>query len=222
MQIVPNGGFAGRIAQPNKEQPHDWYVWHFTKLENLPGILDVGEILSDDLVPGHASITNRDIRDRRKTKLVTQATYANAPAVSSHVPWYLNSRSPTHYATSNHRDEIVFLGLNLGDLINSNLHWCASDGNAAVGTTDFTDIVANLGTFIDFDLMVNKWWKATTEDPDRKTRRAAEILVYERVPLDLVTVAACRLPFTTQGVQQMLAPFNYTQIQALTVPELFY
>jgi hypothetical protein len=222
LHIVPNGGFAGRIGLPAKDNPHDWYVWHFTKIDNLPGIFDTGEMLSDDLVQAHASITNREIRDRRKSRLVTHATYAATPAVSAHVPWYFNSRSPTHYATSGHRDEIVFLGMNLGDLIASNIPWCASDGNAAVGTTDFTNIAANLGDFIDFDVMSSKWWNATNDDPDRHTRRAAEILVYERVPLRLVTVAACRLPTTTQEVQRFIGQYAHPHIQTLTLPELFY
>lgn len=220
--VVPYGGFAGRSRIPTKNSHEDWYVWHFTEIENIASILAAGELLSDDRVGAHSSITNRDIRDRRQRRLLRNAPYAENPAVSDHVPWYFNSKSPTHFTKQGFRDDIVFLGMNVGDLIASGVPWSASDGNAAVGTTEFTHDASGLGDFIDFDLMYGKWWNNISTDLDRQTRRAAEILVYQRVSLSLVSVVACRLPSTTNAIGSMFAGYTYPHMQLLTLPALFY
>ena len=222
MHIFSNSGFAGHKALPIISDPADWYVWHFTPISNLEGILEAGELKCDDEVGDHKSVTDRGVRDRRKTVPIQIATYAESPMVSSHVPWYFASKSPTLFRTQQHQDEVVFLGMRLRRLNQSGRAWCASDGNAAVGTTAFSQSLESLGTFIDFPLMQQRMWNNTGADPDRMTRRAAETLVYGSVPMELVTIAACRLETSTAAVAQIVSRSRYAHVQSLTLPDLFY
>ena len=36
----PNSGFTARGERPSRQNPHDWMVWHFTHIDNLPSIAD--------------------------------------------------------------------------------------------------------------------------------------------------------------------------------------
>lgn len=96
---------------------------------------------------------------------------------SDHVPFYIAARSPMLYVVckghsgySGGAGPLVHLGVALGDIIDADLTWCASDGNAAASYTKFSRQVDTLGTFVDFDLLCQRQWHNTDDDP---TARAA-------------------------------------------------
>ncbi len=97
-----------------------------------------------------------------------------------------------HENYSGGSNDLVFLGARLGDVTSSGVTWCASNANAAAATTQFTTDITALGTFVDFTVLRQRDWYKTTEDPDRMSRRAAEVLVLGEVPLTLVTIVATR------------------------------
>lgn len=222
MRLYPVSGFAGRSTLPTRENPRDWYVWHFTPIENLPAILDTGALVSESEVGDHTSITDRGVRDRRQRVRIDSAPYAYRPPVADHVPWYFTTKTVTHLRTRSHRDEIVFLGMNLGTLMDSGLPWIASNGNAAVGTTEFSHEAEAVSDFIDFDLMKQRMWNDTADDPDRMSRRCAEVLVYREVPLELIEIVAVNLPATAEIVDSILGGSRYPDLRAVIEPELFY
>jgi hypothetical protein len=121
-------------------------------------------------------------------------------SVHDHVPFYIAAKSPMLYVVTQSGVEsyrakstdLVFLGAVLGDLIDAGLTWCVSDGNAASAYTQFTRDVDNLSGFVDFDLLCQRAWNNTREDPYRQGRRAAECLVLGEVPLELIRVVVTR------------------------------
>ncbi|WP_082455900.1 MULTISPECIES: DUF4433 domain-containing protein [unclassified Plantibacter] len=192
MKHFPQSGFFGLDEGPTRSNPEDWYVWHFTRVENLASIASEGSVLSDESKTQHLSVANADVKERRRTRLVTAPGYPEGRTVSSHVPWYFATKSPMLYVvqknSSDNGDGLIFLGMRIGDLVESGLSWCASDANAAAALTQFSTDLGTLGDFVDFGLLCQQMWNNTPDDPDRKSRRAAEVLVYDRVPLELVTV----------------------------------
>ena len=59
-------------------------------------------------------------------------------------------------------------------------------GHADIGYTDFFGDLKDLNK-IDWDLMREKYWNDTDDDPDRKRRRQAEFLVHKFFPWELVS-----------------------------------
>jgi hypothetical protein len=145
------------------------------------------------------SVANPNVKERRTWPVEPDPAYPQS-AVHDHVPFYLTAKSPMLYVVTQNGEEtyraksadLVFLGVALGDVIDSGATWCMSDGNAASAYTQFSRDVDTLGDFVDFDLLCRKMWNNTADDSNRQGRRAAELLVLKEVPLQLVSVVLTR------------------------------
>jgi hypothetical protein len=89
-------------------------------------------------------------------------------------------------------ESLIFLGLPVGRIVDSGFVWCVSDANAATDFVEFTREVDQIGEFVDFDLLCQKWWNKTPDDQHRPSRRAAELLVLDRLPISMVTHVAAK------------------------------
>jgi hypothetical protein len=224
LQIWKDGGFVAE-GTPTAANPRDWYAWHFTRLEYLPEIIAAGELRCDDDVPERVgSLANAGIKEARKLRDVAAEGYPLGRSVSSHVPFYIAARSPMlkhaeYNSTTAVLDGLVFFGVKIGDIIDAGLDWAASDGNARTAFTRFASDIDTLGTFVDFELLTQKWWKNIPEDMDRKRRRQAEILVHERVPLGVVSVVVARTDATVKQAEKELnaAGFDHITYKATNV-----
>lgn len=187
-------------ARPSKDDPRAWYVWLFTHRSNLPKIASVGGLDPDSSARPEALVTDASIKGRRSKIIVKPRDEPDYPqaTVADHVPWYFAPRSPTLLRVVDGWDlpykeghlPLVLLGIKLGDLAASGLRWCYSDRNAATDLVRFgTDLTA-LPEFVDFELLTVRDWRNTEDDTDRVSRRAAEVLIYARVPIQLVTAVA--------------------------------
>lgn len=219
MRIIPDGGFVAHNGGPTRDAPRDWMVWHFTRLDYLAEIVADGRLVCDDHVtPRQGSVANADVKARRRVMTVEADDYPAGRSVSSHVPWYIAAKSPMLYVVSRNSsrdvlDGLVFMGMRLGDLEASGLEWAASNANAAMALAEFTTDLDTLGEFVDFDLLSAREWYKTPEDPDRMSRRAAEILVYDHVPLELVSVVVARNEGTVADARQTFEDAGYTHIK---------
>lgn len=85
----------------------------------------------------------------------------------------------------------MFLGVKVR-VVTSHLEWCATNGSAAMPQlTGFMKDAHAIGTHADLDVLGLQYWQDPTgEDTDRRRRRHAELLVYDRVPLEFVTHVA--------------------------------
>lgn len=116
---------------------------------------------------------------------------------------------------------LIFLGVVLGDIIDSGLTWCASDSNAATKYAAFSRDVATLGSFVDFDLLQQRDWYNTAEDADRKSRRAAEVLVLKEVPLALISVVVAKSDHVLTQARRIMRGSSDTR-QYRVATELYY
>lgn len=197
---IPNSGFTAGSGAPSRDDAQHWYVWHFTHRGNLPAIVGAGALLAPSSVSPPMNVADLQVKARRDLVAVSpDAGYPPGKHVRDHVPWYVAAKSPMLFAVCRgHRDysggadPLIFLGMRLRDLIASGRTWCASNMNAASFDVEFTRDVSTLGSFLDFDLLCAKMWKRTDDDPQRPTRRAAEVLVLGSVPLEIVTAVAAR------------------------------
>lgn len=176
----------------------DRWIYHFTHLDNLPGILAAGELRCD--VSAREGMTRTevgaaDIKEARRRRTIPIPPGGH---VGDYVPFYFAPRSPMMYRIAcEHRDRVadrypggdtplVYLVTTVGAVDRDGLAWVASDGNAATATTEFTSDLGELAGMVDWPLMSAERWNSTPDDPDRQRRRQAEFLVHASLPLTLV------------------------------------
>jgi hypothetical protein len=197
-------------------------------VNNLPSIVTAGRLLPDSAVTPPTNVAYDEVKERRRHKVVDPDTGYPASMVSEHVPFYIAARSPMLYVV--HRGHagysdgvapLVHLGVFLGDAIDANLTWCASDGNAGAGWTKFSRNIDQLGTFVDFDLLCQYRWNNTDEDNNRQSRRAAEILVHQHVPLELISWVCCCNEKTMTRAKTLLDSVGGVR-NYIVKPEMFY
>jgi hypothetical protein len=194
-------------------------VWHFTRIDYLAEIVGDGQLVCDEQVSTRVgSVASADVKARRRMMIVNAPDYPPGRTVSSHVPWYIAAKSPMLYVVTRNQprdvvDGLVFLGMRLGDLEASGLEWAASDSNAATALAEFSTDLDTLGEFVDFDLLSAQMWSNTHDDPDRMSRRAAEILVHGQVPLDLVSVVVAKNEQTLDTARQTFEDSGYDDIK---------
>ncbi len=214
MNYVRQSGFAALGAGlPRKTAPQDWLVWHFTHSANLPSVIQAGHLYSSTKQDPVVNVANHDVKARRKLIQVRpDPSYPEHKSVADHVPFYLAAKSPMLYAvTKGHQDynggchALVFLGLPIGSIVDSGLTWCVSDANAANTLVRFSRNLARLGSFVDFDLLCEQMWNGTPDDPNRPSRRAAELLVLDQLPIQMITHVVTR---TDETLDQARSAFE--------------
>lgn len=186
------------MASVDADPPADHWLYHFTHVDNLPSIYRA-ESLRCDVTARRGllgvEVGATDIKERRRQRVVPIAPGGH---VGDYVPFYFAPRSPMLFRIAcDRRDSIqgryqggdrplIYLVTKVGDVVDAELEWVATDGNAVTATTEFTSDLRALETLVDWPLMGAELWRNTEEDPDRQRRRLAEFLVHRRVPLSVI------------------------------------
>lgn len=173
----------------------DRWIVHFTHVSNLSTIANTGRLACD--TTARAGLLQMEVGDpaikeaRRRRKVPV----GPGGSIGEYVPFYFAPRSPMMYRIAcDHRDGVpgryaggdrplVYLAATIGAVVDAGLGWAATDGNAANATTAFTAELGELGSMVDWPLMVAARWNNTEGDPDRQRRRMAEFLVHGEVPI---------------------------------------
>lgn len=173
-------------------------VGHFTHIDHLPTIAVHG-LMSDTRAQADGLLTteagNTSIKARRRERPVSAGA---GGVVSDYVPFYFTSRSPMLYSI--HRGnvptftgdeyDLVYLLTTVETLIERGLRPVFTDRNAALTFCKHSDLLPDLDTLVDWDVMEATMWRNTPDDPDRMERRMAECLVHDQVPWDAFTKIA--------------------------------
>jgi hypothetical protein len=166
-------------------------IYHITHLDNLAGIVTQSALLADTAIRQQAlsprSIAYGHIKTRRGR---TAVPLPPGGCVSDYVPFYFCPRSPMLYAIRGGQVEgypggqaqVLHLVAD-AEAIEAAGHACLhTDGNAASQPLRFHAGTANLATALAWDVINSTSWGNTLEDNDRKRRKQAEFLVWQRVP----------------------------------------
>ena len=229
LHYLRESGFMARGPHgPTREGPRDWLAWHFTHIDNLPAIAAAGRLVCSAAVQPKVDVANPGVKSLRAARAVGPDEDYPKSVVNDHVPFYIAAKSPMLYAvTRGHEnyqggsDPIVFLGVVLGDVIDAGLTWCVSDSNAAGSLVDFSRDESGLSDFVDFDLLGARYWKNTADDPDRRSRRAAELLIHGMVPCELITVIVTKTDEAMRRTQACLKDVGGSR-DYYVVPEMYY
>lgn len=175
----------------------DRWLYHFTHLDNLPGIVAKG-LVADGFDPGMVvECADPGIKQRRRDLPVSAGP---GGVVAHYVPFYFAPRSPMLYrihrgGVQNYRhgqDELIYLVTRVSRIEALGLAWVATDRNAAVEPARFVEAAYRLADHVDWEVMAAQKWADTPDDGSRKQRRMAEFLVHRHVPWNALThVATC-------------------------------
>ncbi|HOE10747.1 MAG TPA: DUF4433 domain-containing protein [bacterium] len=168
-------------------------IYHITHIGNLQSICSTGGIFNDLRIKTHGvnlnSIAHEHIRQSRAIRPVPIAPYGT---LGDYVPFYFAPRSPMLYAVycgkvkgfCGTQKDILYLVSSVEQVITHNLPFLFTDGHAAMDITQFFNSPGDFSR-IDWNMMKERYWHDTDQDPDRTRRRQAEFLVRDFMPWDL-------------------------------------
>ena len=227
---LKESGFVARgDTGPRQDAPQNWVVWHFTHKDNLQEIVEDGALLPSTIKTPRVNVANTGIKGRRATIRVQPDDGYPVSTVAEHVPFYIAAKSPMLFSVSRGHaeyqggtDDLVFLGAVLGDIAASGLTWCVSNGNAAVTFTEFNRQLPTLGSFVDFPILKERYWKKNTpDDMNRASRRAAELLVLGQLPLSLISIVAAKTDTVLTRAQAQMSAVGGVR-ECHVFPELYF
>lgn len=175
--------------------PKPTYIFRIMHIKNLPEILKDGYIYCcnqlNKMGKLYESIAHESIMNRRASTIVPCGPQGN---LLDYVAFYFGPRSPMLYSIYNgnvegcsgNQEDLIYVVSTAQRIEEAGKGFVFSDGH---GIVVFTRFFENFSDFdkIDWNLMNAKYWYDTDADPDRKRRRQAEFLIYQKFPWDLVT-----------------------------------
>ncbi len=165
-------------------------IYHFTDLDNLASIIGNNKIACKN-TPGLAAVSAAEdsVQQKRARKIVPVCQNGS---LHDYVPFYFAPRSPMLYSLhkgnvetyTKPQSNLIYLVSAVETVLKFQLPYAFSNRNATTITADFfDDFQTNIGA-VDWNLMKAEFWHNTEDDTDRKSRRAAEFLVFKEVPWD--------------------------------------
>lgn len=133
-------------------------------------------------------VGNQSIKANRRRRAVPAGPEG---FVADYVPFYFATRSPMMFVIERGGvptytegcDNIVYLVTTIERLLEyPPLPLVFTDRNAVLDYARFTTDADELDELVDWDLMKQRIWRDTADEPDRKERRMAECLVHSMVP----------------------------------------
>ena len=208
--------------------PIDRFVWHFTHIDNLRQILVDGVLYCDSRVGGRlrSEVGDRAIKaDRRRYRVTCEP--GGCPA--DYVPFYFAPRSPMLYRIARGGVEqyqdgqtpLVYLVSKIRDVQQAGLPWVFSNGNCGSPTTDYFNDLGLLDAKVDWNLQEALMWNDTADEPNRATRRAAEFLVHDRLPLPVIRWMGVRTSAMASAVTDLLGDAGSSQ-RVLVRPRWYF
>ncbi len=163
--------------------PEEIWFFRITHLQNMPHILQHG------LCPIVSGVTDPNFVPIGDVTLIAARKELEVPippggVFSEYVPFYLGSRGPMLYQIWKGYDgvsqviqsNIVYIAVSLASIQDQNLPFVFTDGHARAKVTRFYNDPADFA-HLDWEAIRTNSWANTEDDPDRKRRKQAELLV---------------------------------------------
>lgn len=205
--------------------PQPTPLFHITSIANLERILRAGALLAKSTLVRenveHCDIAYADLQDRRSRTIIPSGSGRN---LHDYVPFYFAPRSPMLDAIrrglvsgcNEPQENILHLVVNAETIAAANVPFVFTNGHAIMQPLEVFDSLQDIDK-VDWDIILEtptmggyaKYWQDKHDNPhrpkwaDRKRRRQAEFLVYQRLSWHLI-----------QGIGTM------TQGQAVEVEEI--
>jgi hypothetical protein len=187
-------------------------IYHFTHRDNLASILAAGGILCDRLCQ-RGGLTCREIAysNLKQKRMATTVEVPPYGTLGDYVPFYFGVKSPMLFTYKNgnvtgrreNQTELIYLATTAEAIAAARLPFAFTDGHPIKEPKAFYNDLSRLCQ-VDLSLMEQRDWYDTNADPDRKRRRQAEFLIYQRFIWDHVQVIGVRTEAMATWVQQVI------------------
>jgi len=210
--------------------PSRGLLFHFTHIENLASVASSG-LRCDSAVTSSGTtfveVGNRDIKDRRRSRAVPIPPHG---VVADYVPFYFAARSPMLYAIhmgsvptyAGRQDEVVYLATNTVTVAEHALPFVFTDRNAALALARYSDDLDEMESLVDWPLMEGQWFKNTPDEPDRRERRMAELLVHQHVPWSAILGVMTRTDVQARQAADVLATVGVDPVPVRTQADWYF
>jgi len=194
------------------------YIYHITSRDNLEDILKNGAVIcKNKMAEAHreyVSIAYESLQERRHNTKVPLKPGGN---LHDYVPFHFAPKSPMLYAI--HRgnvtsfqkgqEKLIYLVVRIEDVIRHGLDFVFTDGHPIMEISEFFNDLSLLEKIIDWPLMEARYWRDTEDDPDRKRRRQAEFLIYQKLPVELIDQIGVFNMKIKKKVYELLRRYGY-------------
>lgn len=169
-------------------------IFHITQKDNLRKIVDSGGLIAQSQIQAqqvqYCNIAHSSIQDRRSH---TPVPCGPEGYLHDYVPFYFAPRSPMLYAIhmgnvdgcTAGQGDIIYLVTTAQKIASANHPYVFTDGHGIMAMSDFYEDLRYLDE-VDWQVMKAKYWNDTNTDPDRKRRRQAEFLVFQKLPWAMI------------------------------------
>lgn len=138
----------------------------------------------------YRTIHNADVQSSRHVRGICCGPGGTA---HDYVPFYfgtlsvmlLNLKTGRVAGYSEGQEPLLYLQTTAQTVAEAGLSYVFTDGHALARWTEFFDDLAELDR-VDWGVVGQRYWKDTTEEPDRQRRKQAEFLVHRHLPWGLV------------------------------------
>ena len=152
--------------------------------------------------PNFVNIGAGDIIEKRDNRLVDIAPHGR---LSDYIPFYFAPLSPMLYKLRrNQQDDVIYIVTKATVIEAAKLSFIFTDGHALQVFSQFFNDLKDLNA-VDWAVMQAQYWTNTEEDNDRRRRRMAEFLVWNRVPPECIRMIVTKTPEKAEEVKQMIA-----------------
>jgi hypothetical protein len=189
-------------------------ILHLTHGANLANIIAAGGLWSTNHRPARVSLERSIAYDHIQSRRArTQVPCGLGGVLHDYVPFYFGERSPMLYANHTGRvaanpegqRPLVYLVSSVEAVVGAGLQFVFTDGHAEMRPlTSYFDTLGELA-HVDWPTTHARWWKDTSDDPDRCRRKQAEFLVYRFFPWRLVAEVVVIDESVRAAVEQQLA-----------------
>jgi len=158
-------------------------LYYFSRIENIKSIATEG-IRCKNYVQKknrYASFADEDVQERRSNKTL-RTRGGKVRRVHDCVPLYMTSKTPAQYKVHEQEDSFFFLVLDSDIILNKDVDFSFTDGNAACANTNFYSSLKDLEK-LPYEAIKAKWWN---EHTDGKRKKCSEVLIDNRIDFSLV------------------------------------
>lgn len=163
------------------------YFYHFTHVDNIEKIVESGAILSTNLKKKlgitHYNVANTQIQNRRS---VMKVPVGPGGVVHDYVPFYLATTNPMLFGLLNRKvvdqSYMCFMAIPIEKIEESHVVFTDASANTVI-PPHFYESPEDLDK-LDWELIDSHKWGEKSDE--KRHHRMAEVLVYERVPIDWI------------------------------------
>ena len=187
-------------------------ICHMSSINNLGSIISQGGLvckkqMADNNVQ-YEDIANHDVQDKRSQTIVPFPPGGN---LHCYVPFYFWGLTPMLLVNQHRQNDIIFFVIHTETVAKAKLPFAFTDRHAVVSYAQFYNDLEKINN-LDWQTIKLRYWANTPEDPDRKEKKQAEFLIYEKLPWEQIYGIAVNNEGTHTKVETILNGLQHKPI----------